>query len=59
MTTDFHAVATEGSKAVHGISDNGRAEELQGGWNRARIPDETSAMQGFVARAVDSKQLIP
>jgi hypothetical protein len=60
MTTDFHAVAAEGSnlKTVHGISDNGRAEELQGTWNRARIPDGTSATKDYVAGSIDGKQVI-
>ena len=58
MATNFHAVAAEGSKAVHGVSDNGRAEELQGAWNRARISNEESAKRDFVVRTVDGKQVI-
>ena len=56
--TDFHAVAAEGSKAVHGVSDNGRAQESQGAWNRARTLDGTSATKNLVAKSVDGKQVI-
>jgi hypothetical protein len=57
MTTNFHAVAAEGLRAVHGVSDNGWAEELRGAWNRARIPNGASTMRGIVARTVDGKQV--
>jgi hypothetical protein len=55
MATDFHAVFAGGSKAVHGVS---LAEESNGTWNRARIPNGTSAMRNFVTRTVDGKQVI-
>jgi hypothetical protein len=58
MSTNFHAVAAEGSKALHGVSDNSRAEESKGAWNGARISNGTSAVRDFVARTVDSKQVI-
>jgi hypothetical protein len=56
--TDFHAVAAEGSKAVHGVSDNGRAEESQDAWNRERTPDGTGATKDLMARTIDGKQVI-
>jgi hypothetical protein len=59
VATDSHAVAAEGSKAVYGVNDDsGRAEELRGARNRARIPNRTSAARDFVARTVDGKQII-
>jgi hypothetical protein len=59
MATNFRAVATEGSKAMHGVShSNNLAEESRGAWYRARIPNGTSATRDFVARTVDGKQVI-
>ena len=58
MATDLDAVPAEGPKAVHGVSDSGRAKELNGSWNKARMPNGRSAMRAFVAKTVDGKQII-
>jgi hypothetical protein len=52
-STDFYAVAAGDPKAVYGVSDRDRAEQLQSAWSRAKISDGISTMRGFVARTVD------
>ena len=59
MATDLYTVATEGSKAVHGVSDTDQVGELECVSNNEKTIDKTQdAIKDIVPRISEGAQVI-
>jgi ankyrin repeat protein len=61
MAADDHAADAEGSKAMNGVGNNGRAEELEGVWSRAMniVVNTWGTMKNIGAGITHGAQVMP